>query len=256
MIQPITDNETYGIIDETTPLGRIFELTDGKYELISIDGDSVIMSHNKGEPEIISLEKWNAEYVPKCEGFIDPLGAPEQVKESEPLTQSGTAEHCHKMTVEQESVLFAMQDKIKEAKEKEVEANEYYKGLKKRREALEAERDEYLDKIQHGGDMPLFENGGVDSEPSSGPACTNDENWRNIALETLPEISPDALTALANHEPSITTIGELVDWQTKKGEWWVQDIYGLGEVGAETVNRAMENFWISLEAKKRADAQS
>lgn len=69
--------------------------------------------------------------------------------------------------------------------------------------------------------------------------------WRFVRLAELePKITEKKLAMLTEHEPPITTIGELSDWQGTKGEpWWWKDIKGFGERGRDQVIAALDRYW-------------
>ena len=74
--------------------------------------------------------------------------------------------------------------------------------------------------------------------------ATPDDAWRSVQLSTLtPAIKPAKLKALAENATPITTLGELSDWQTKKGEFWAKEIRGLGDGGREQVEKACEAYY-------------
>ncbi len=73
---------------------------------------------------------------------------------------------------------------------------------------------------------------------------TQTEAWRSVALSTLtPKIKPAKLKVLAENNPPITTLGELSDWQAKKGEFWSRDLKGLGDGGREQIEKAAEAYY-------------
>ncbi|HNX27447.1 MAG TPA: hypothetical protein PKK48_08590, partial [Phycisphaerae bacterium] len=77
------------------------------------------------------------------------------------------------------------------------------------------------------------------------PADENDDSWREQELAGLvaPEISPKVLEKLRDNEPSITTMGELADWQNVKGDFWAKDIKGIGPEAAGEIADATLAFW-------------
>src|SRR6185437_4429820 len=73
---------------------------------------------------------------------------------------------------------------------------------------------------------------------------TQDDAWRAVALSSLtPAIKPSKLKVLAENHPPIETLGQLADWQAKKGEWWAKDITGLGDGGREQIEKACEAYY-------------
>lgn len=82
--------------------------------------------------------------------------------------------------------------------------------------------------------------------PAEPPAPAADDAWRAVPLDSLkPEIPPKKLEILAQHNPPITTMGELADWQEKKGDWWWRDIKGLGEKGMTAVVESQDAFFLT-----------
>lgn len=84
--------------------------------------------------------------------------------------------------------------------------------------------------------------------PPGAPAA--DESWRAIPLADLtPKIGSRAMKALANHNPPLVTHGDLAAWQQKKGDFWMQDIAGLGDKGREEIEAAQMGWWQSHPVK-------
>ena len=83
-----------------------------------------------------------------------------------------------------------------------------------------------------------------------------DESWREVLLVNLrdPGIPAKLLTALEDHEPSITTMGDLYGWQTAHIGAWAKDIKGLGEVAVAAVERATLAFWEQRNQDKAEEA--
>jgi len=79
-------------------------------------------------------------------------------------------------------------------------------------------------------------------DPAQPPPADGDDSWRAVELTTL-DIPPRYIKALAENEPPIVTLGDLTDWQKKKGDFWAKDISGLGEGGQEAVVEATMKFW-------------
>lgn len=266
--------EIMGLIDANTPLGRKFEVDNKKLEFCGIDAmGNVAYRNGKGAIESMSLDSWNADIAPKVDGFTDPQGTPKADAVTEAVTVEPVAENIHedesvavedkhKMTSQQEEALFAMQSRIRRAKSDEVDANDTYKGLKKRREALEDERDKFLAEIEEGVIAPpMF----ISQEPKTESSATradaigtdDDSSWRAVPLASLidPEIKPGVLKALMENDPSITTMGELVDWQAAKGDFWAKDINGVGTAAQDSIADATFAFWTRWNAEKTKDAE-
>lgn len=64
--------------------------------------------------------------------------------------------------------------------------------------------------------------------------------WTLVKLDTLP-FKPRVLKAMAKAE--ITTMGELADFTTLKGQWWWKDIPGVGEAAAQEIEDITAKFW-------------
>jgi hypothetical protein len=62
------------------------------------------------------------------------------------------------------------------------------------------------------------------------------------------------INALAEHDPPVTTMGELADWQAQKGDFWAADVRGLGGLagkGREQIEAALEAFWANRANRAR-----
>lgn len=82
------------------------------------------------------------------------------------------------------------------------------------------------------------------STPTEAPAL--DESWKAVLIEQLePKLKPGKLKALAENTPPILTIGGLMEWQAKKGDFWAKDIKGLGDGGQEQLVAALDAYWAS-----------
>lgn len=92
-----------------------------------------------------------------------------------------------------------------------------------------------------------------DAKPAPVPAAPAPEKpqndaWRSVRLDSLEvsdgkPLTPGKLKALAEHEPRIETLGDLVDYQGAKGDWWAKEVKGLGKGGAEQLAVACERYW-------------
>lgn len=94
---------------------------------------------------------------------------------------------------------------------------------------------------------PLFE---TNAEPIVVDMATGevvaapDEAWRQVKLADLtPKLSARTLKSLHEHNPPLTTHGELSDWQNAKGDWWVADIKGIGAAGWKEIEDAQFAYW-------------
>jgi len=117
-----------------------------------------------------------------------------------------------------------------------------------------------LDEIKKVGQASFGDAVAVSDEPSATPqgADTTDENdsWRAERLDSLsgPAIGSRALKAMSDLEPPIVTLGDFVDWNAKKGEFWATDIPGLGDAGRKEVEDALSEFWVRRGSVKKAEA--
>lgn len=81
-------------------------------------------------------------------------------------------------------------------------------------------------------------------------------DWRIHLLNSLhgPEIPNEILLALVKHEPQIITMGDLVDWQADKGDFWAKDINGIGKVAQDKIVDATAAYWArNKQAKEQAE---
>lgn len=68
------------------------------------------------------------------------------------------------------------------------------------------------------------------------------EDERAMRLHRI-HISPAIITKLAENEPRILSLGDLVDWQREKGDFWAKDITGIGPKAREEIENALMRFW-------------
>lgn len=83
------------------------------------------------------------------------------------------------------------------------------------------------------------------------------ENWRAVELVAL-GVAPGTVKKLAEHEPPLTTLGALTDWQTKKADFWANDIKGIGVAAEESIIDACDKYWAEhppVDPSKAADLQ-
>jgi hypothetical protein len=75
--------------------------------------------------------------------------------------------------------------------------------------------------------------------------------WRKLPLTGLKGVPATTLRALADAEPPILTLGELVKFEEDNGDTWAQKIRGLGPAGIKKIADATLRFW---DDQKRASA--
>ena len=90
-------------------------------------------------------------------------------------------------------------------------------------------------------DLPLK----VETSITHQAAAAINEPWRQakLCLFTQVKIKPKTLKMLEENHPSIVTVGDLADWQEKKGDFWAKDIAGIGPSAEENIVAAMDAFW-------------
>jgi hypothetical protein len=120
-----------------------------------------------------------------------------------------------------------------------VDATEVLKAAKKRLDGASEHLGRLLDDAMNGqAQLPFGKTQPKPVEVDSADA------WRSVALADLePKIKPAKLKVLEEHDPIIRTLGDLVDWQTGKSDWWAKDIKGLGEGGVEQILMATDAYW-------------
>lgn len=167
-----------------------------------------------------------------------------------------------------EGLLVDLETQLLSAKGDLAEAKKEVKSLDSRREKLVYE----LRGIIRGGGVTLYddvsnppqkgkgknkaaENAAAHAEAKGG--AKDDDAWRSVKLANLtPAIPPGKLKLLAEHSTPILTLGGLVDFQGKEGEWWHRQLSGFGESGQNAVANACEKFWSDQDAAKKKLAAS
>ncbi len=93
-----------------------------------------------------------------------------------------------------------------------------------------------------------------EGEPDAKDAPANDEHWRRFFLGALdgPTIPHRTIKALAENDPPILTLGDLSDWQEKKGDFWAKDIKGVGTAAAGKIADATDAFWARMDLNTRS----
>lgn len=227
----MTETANFGIINKSTPVGTKFVMGGEMlvYNGINAAGHVSILQEG-GTPFVVdyTAETWNDEFAELVEEVIEP----EDLQSDEPESDVPAT---RKMTKEQELELFERRREIREARSKFEDQHDYAKALKKRWETLQDDCDDWLDLID-------AENTSVNGFPADTPLAktTEGESWRDVHLTDLenPAIKPSVVKALNENNPPIITLGELADWQEKKGDFWIKDIPNFGASGADNIEEA------------------
>lgn len=280
---------TYGLIDDKTPVGRVFEFDEGAMldgddvpmpaalKYIGPDGDMILLVTPGGEEwplaaaddqdERIFRDEWNKKFAPHCTGYTDPASlddAPEAVEAPAPAADKALAE-VGKQLGEADDLQARMKDALRaydEAAKNYETLHEQAKDAKDRMEVADmAWKSAARAMSERDAEMPLFGKADPAVPKPDKPEDESDkpegDSWREVALVELRKtngramISQRVITALAEHNPPIVNLGALADWQKKKGEFWAKDIKGLGERGRQQIEDAVEHFW----AKERKPAK-
>ena len=168
----------------------------------------------------------------------------------------------------------AIRDLGQQIKKKEREKSKHETICAEAKSTLDTERDA-LHKIEHTLEelhdelatlavgknserLPFGEAKKTENKPVGDKPISNAQDaWRDVALSSLtPAIKPSKLKVLAENNPQITTLGEMADWQAKKGEFWAKDLRGLGDGGREQIEKACEAYYAAnpIQAAKPTDA--
>ncbi len=262
------DEPVLGHIDEDTPIGRVFEFDPGGLEphggetaqlagLSDTTGEAILdVDADHGTAFAIDLKTWNNDYAPKCTGYTDSPESTEAESGSEPPEAEQTKEPL--IDDKQARAMFAARDVVKKADANVLNTKE---ELKEAKEALGVAQNRPIALIDEActpnAGLPLFGDG--EDEPAPGSEGEEDraedgdaesdepesDAWRAVDLMSLtdPKIPVYVQATLSRHEPPIVTLGELVDWQAKKGDFWVKDIQGLGAAGAKKIEDATTAYW-------------
>ena len=141
--------------------------------------------------------------------------------------------------------ILTLSEKVRELRILRDETKEAASAAKKRWEAASDEMDDLTargpnpQRTLNFGDKPLAPT--LDVPPP--------EEWRSLLISTL-EIPQKAVEKL--QDVGIATLGDFSDWQANHGEFWYQDIKGIGEAAATKISDAWEAFWASLPAEGAA----
>lgn len=260
----------YGKIDAETPFGRVFEFeeeleislenTNGSVEMcsdlifgeIKEDKDGGIWFYLES-PDGAELkwkkEDWDKEVLPHCTGYFDPVvGDPEPVQEDEPKAESNIVD----VTTQdlQVNLQIAFQE-LEQAEKVEAAAKTVFDGAKKSTVSATVRMRNVVGQI-----VNLQTEGGIAGTPigeaikdatkkltTDQPDLTEEERSIELTLLAYPEIKPKYLKALAKNNPSIVTLGNLVDWQKKKGDFYIKDVKGLGQAARDNIDDATLAFW-------------
>lgn len=176
----------------------------------------------------------------------------------EPIGSKGAVEGDPPDKKHWKMILAAREQQTKA--EKEVEsAAEVHKDAKKRLKKAAARVVKLIDELRFPG---LFTGQKTKPEPienakapetasEAGKPTQNitenitaatDDAWRAVPLADL-GIKATTLKILADHTPSLTTMGELCDWQEKKGDFWAKDISGVGPTKRSEIEDAQLAHW-------------
>lgn len=149
-------------------------------------------------------------------------------------------------------------NKIEKAERYVTECEEEWEAAKK--EANEAKKsfDDAVEKLRkiirwNSEPAPLFDQKApqavkkqaeniTEAIPAT-PTPPDDDSWKSVTLEGLGIKSSRVLKALHEHNPPITTFGELSDWQNAKGDFWAKDIKGIGAEGRKEIEDAQFAYW-------------
>lgn len=198
-------------------------------------------------------------------GVADTVAVPVEAKPAKPAK----AKKEKKLKLAKVSVAGDVYEKLQKKAARLEEAEDLEKvasrletaWLMKKAEASAAKKNweeavaKMRDRVRNGGDLlfpPAEAKAGDASESINKPAknITNgpeslsgqDDSWKAVKLDSLePKIAAAKLAALA--EQDVTTIGELLSFQQKHGEWWAKRVKGFGAGGLEQLDRALDKYW-------------
>lgn len=86
--------------------------------------------------------------------------------------------------------------------------------------------------------LQAIESGGKDG--SNGGEAVGKEGWRRLPIDTL-SLPAGLLEKLGN--ASILTLGDFAAHQKQHGEFWINELSGIGPVAAGKISDAWEEFW-------------
>lgn len=70
-----------------------------------------------------------------------------------------------------------------------------------------------------------------------------DDAWRSVTLEELNITKPRVVKALTEREPALTTLGAIADHSAAHGDFWMDDIKGVGKAAAQEITDAIDKYW-------------
>lgn len=127
--------------------------------------------------------------------------------------------------------IVEMEREVGKAEAEYTAKKESASAAKKRFEAADEELRQF---IRRGPDLQQ-RLPGMDEAEQAEP-----EAWRAVPVGDL-GLRPSIIIRLA--EAGITTIGQIADQTAEYGETWHNTIDGIGLAAAESISRALEDFW-------------
>jgi len=267
--EPVAAEPEYGLIDQTTPVGRRFEIEDGnkQYALtfngMTDPGECGEIMYDflgaDGKHSIYTPEDWQEKFAPNCVGFTDPQQAEEAPVAEEPAQpQASNLTPGNSVSDDLISELRNANEDFHQALSDHEQANEIAKYKKKVMETAQMKLNEICDRITTmASPLPLFDK----TKPAANDISVlgveaEEDDWRSVRLDSLtdPVISDRYLKAMEENEPPIATMGELADWQKDKGDFWAKDIDGIGKKAQDEIAAATEAFWARRQHAQKQEA--
>lgn len=102
-----------------------------------------------------------------------------------------------------------------------------------------------------GDDDNVDEDFDLETGEIAGPGSHDDDYWKGtpLAFFEIYGMKKTVIKALAEHTPEILTLGDLTDWQAKKGDFWLKDIKGLGPSAQQNIDEATAKYWESRQGR-------
>lgn len=262
-----------GEITKDTPIGRRFEFdevadhealiyrgwVERKREMLLSFG--VLSGPKSGDVITVSPRVWADTWAPHVTGYTDaPGGAPDALKEfvgkgqkaqagvDQAAAEAGPGEErarqpAAETTADSMADTVALLARIRAQNEVKMEARKAWLALKEdaadARKTFDAASERLTDIIaEKPPDTPLFD--------------AADEDWRKITLKELGLAGPICAALAANKPQKILTLGDLVGWQEKKGDFWHKAIKGLGMAAVEKIAEVCDAFWAKRKAREDA----
>jgi len=273
----VAENDNMGFIDSDTQPGTRFEVDDKMLEFCGLDALGNVAYRKDGATKTISLDAWNAEIAPNVTGRLFPRNDVVTLEVvEEPAVNPGndemtggvepTAEQPQSQNNEDGDIdykgFYRIQQELGRKSERK---RQIWEDLKTRTSDAKKAYDTALEELQqHSIEEPQFPAMREPAKPADEsstpvePIGTDDDlSWKSVPLASLidPEIKPGVLKALLENDPSITTMGELVDWQAAKGDFWAKDISGVGTSAQDSIAEATFAFWTRWNEEKTKDAE-